>query len=62
MTCQKNYVVTKKIKLHTSPLREAEVVREGKFLGETPKWYLFEGFRVSKNTFVRAELLGGEQK
>jgi hypothetical protein len=61
MTFQKEYTVVKKIKLHTSPLRTAEVVQTGKFLGETPKTYVFEGFRVHKNNFVRADEIGGEQ-
>jgi hypothetical protein len=60
MTCKKDYVVTKKIKIHTSPLVEVEVVQTGKFVKETPKSYVFDSFRVSKDTFVKADDVGGD--
>ena len=46
------YCVTTKIKLHTSPLRELEYDRAGVFVKETPKYLIFDEFRVSKENIV----------
>lgn len=44
----KQYCVTKKIKLHTKPLFEVEVTRQGTFKKETKTYYIFDDFRVRK--------------
>lgn len=46
------YEVIKEIKLHTKPLRKAQVIQIGKYKGETEKTYLFEYFRVKKTNVV----------
>ena len=61
MTCNKNYKVTKKIKLHTKPLVEAEITNEGMFLKETENFYCFDGFRVNKETLVKVEECEAEE-
>ena len=42
------YTVTKKIKLHTKPIRTAMVVETGVFVKETPSSLVFKGFAVRK--------------
>lgn len=61
MTVHKRYKITKRIKLHKSPLYEAEVVKCGHFLKETPCSYIFDDFRVNKSTVVNIEELECEQ-
>ena len=55
MTKGKGYEVTKKIKLHTKPLREEEITKEGVFMKETAKSYIFDNFWVSKSTVIKTE-------
>lgn len=55
MKRNKKYLVTKKIKIHTSPLIEVEVVKQGRFLKETSKYYIFDSFRVQKQVVVKIE-------
>ena len=55
MTVSKPYKVTKKIKLHTNPLREEEIIKEGIFMKETAKTYIFDDFRVNKSTVIKIE-------
>ena len=55
MTTHNPYKVTKKIKLHTNPLREAEIIKEGVFMKETAKSYIFDDFRVNKSTVIKIE-------
>ena len=58
MTVGNPYKVTKKIKLHTNPLYDAEVVKTGKFERETTKWYIFDKFKVKKANVVKIEKAG----
>ncbi len=60
MTFNKLYRVTKRIKLHTSPLYEADVVQEGRFIKETSKYYVFDSFRVQKTTLMNVEEIKGK--
>jgi hypothetical protein len=53
----KLYRVTKRIKIHTKPLAEVNVVNIGKFLKETPKQIVFSGFRAKKENIVLIEKL-----
>lgn len=46
------YRVTVKIKLHTSPLRELEYLKEGMFVKETKSCFIFGDFRVRKENVV----------
>jgi hypothetical protein len=58
LTAHKPYKVTKKIKLHTKPLREELIVKTGVFVRETTKSYIFDGFRVAKSTVIGIEETG----
>ena len=49
------YKVTQKIKLHTQPPRVIVVEREGVFVKETEKSYIFKDFRVQKSTVIKIE-------
>lgn len=51
----KNYRVTKTIKLHTRPLRVANVVQYGKFVRETKLCLVFGGFKVRKSVITNIE-------
>lgn len=53
MTINKKYELIKRVKIHTSPLVEADVVMVGKFQKETKLSYIFDGFRVSKRCVTR---------
>ena len=55
----KPYRVTKKIKIHTKPLREVEVTQEGLFVKETHRELVFTGFRCRKDCIVKVEEFGG---
>ena len=55
MTVGKLYKITRKIKTHTNPLRNEEVTRQGVFNRETPKYYIFNGFRARKANVVSIE-------
>ena len=52
MQPNKMYTVTKKIKLHTSPVREVVVPQTGAFAKETDDFLVFRGFRVRKACVV----------
>jgi hypothetical protein len=60
MTINKLYRVTKRIKIHTSPLIEVEVVNEGVFKKETKEMYVFDTFRVRKSCLVMCEEIRGD--
>lgn len=57
MVSGKTYRVIKRVKIHTKPLVEADVVLTGRFLKETPKQFLFNGFRVFKDKIISIESL-----
>ena len=52
MTVGKEYEVTTKIKLHTKPLRVAQIKRAGRFVKETEKHYIFSNFRNRKENVI----------
>ena len=60
MTRGKEYEVTKRIKLHTKPLVEEEIVKTGLFLKETDKSFIFDDFKVSKSTVIKIEETDGD--
>ena len=49
------YRITKRVKIHTSPLVMADVVKEGVYMKETQKNYIFDTFRVSKDVVIKVE-------
>ena len=49
MTAGKKYKITKRIKIHTKPIRTVEIIQTGVFVKETEKYYVFNGFRVRKD-------------
>jgi hypothetical protein len=51
------YKVTKHIKLHTKPLREADVSITGRFIKETENYYYFDWFKVRKNNIVDTKIV-----
>lgn len=53
------YRIIKRVKIHTSPLVMADVVKEGVYVRETLKSYIFNTFRVSKSVVTKIEDLGG---
>ena len=55
MTVGNPYKVTKKIKIHTKPLREVEVIASGVFKKETSKLYVFDDFKVLKTNVTMIE-------
>lgn len=60
MTAGNPYKITKEIKLHTKPLRKTEIAKTGVFVRETPKFYIFDKFRVKKKNVKRLEGVGDE--
>lgn len=54
-TPNKTYTVTKKIKLHTKPLREVTFPLTGVFVKETAHSLIFRGFWVKKSVVVSIE-------
>ena len=52
MQPNKTYTVTKKIKIHTSPLVEVVIPQTGLFVKQTDSYYIFRGFKVRKNCVV----------
>ncbi len=58
MIPNKNYEIMKRIKVHTSPLREVDVVQVGRFVKETKKSYMFDNFRVKKELVIHIEETG----
>lgn len=57
MKIGETYKVTKHIKLHTKPLREADVSITGRFVKETESYYYFDWFRVEKNHIVNIRIV-----
>ena len=55
MQPNETYTVTKKIKLHTKPLKECVVSMTGVFVKETDKWLIFRGFKVKKSVIQNIE-------
>ena len=51
------YMLTIKIKLHTSPLKTLEYEREGKFVKESQSYFIFDGFRVRKANVINIHAL-----
>lgn len=62
MVANKKYKITKRIKIHTSPLFEVDVVQEGKFIKETAKYFVFDTFRVLKQVVISIEQIAGDNK
>lgn len=58
MTVNQKYEVIKRIKIHTSPLVEANVIQCGKFVKETDKNYIFDSFRVKKDLVTHISEVG----
>lgn len=46
------YLIVKRIKLHTKPLRMADITQTGRFVKETKTSYIFDGFNARKHTIV----------
>lgn len=59
MKSGKVYSVTKRIKIHTSPLAEVDVVKQGKFVKETSSCYIFDTFRVNKSNVISIDEMNG---
>ena len=55
MLSNKPYRITKEIKIHTKPLNKVQIIREGMFIKETSKSYVFDGFRVNKANVIKVE-------
>ena len=55
MTKNQEYKLTKRIKLHTSPLYTVEVTQQGLFIKETATSYIFDKFRVRKNNVAEIQ-------
>jgi phage-related protein len=55
MKVNNTYTVTKRIKLHTKPLVEGELVKTGKFLRETNTYYIFDTFKAIKTNIIKIE-------
>lgn len=51
----KMYTVTKKIKIHTKPLKVVIVPQTGLFVKQTESYLFFRGFRVRKDCVVQIE-------
>lgn len=52
MVVGKEYEVITQIKLHTKPLRIAQIKRAGRFVRETEKHYIFSNFRSRKENVI----------
>ena len=57
----KEYEVMKRIKIHTSPLRMADVVFCGTFMRETKEWLLFDSCRARESNIVSIREKGGAE-
>lgn len=55
MSSNKPYRITKEIKIHTKPLNKVQIIREGVFIKETSKSYVFDSFRVNKANVIKIE-------
>ena len=53
MVSGRKYIVTKRIKLHTKPLRTAVITEQGIFEKETATRYVFDNFSVNKSTVIK---------
>ena len=52
MQAGKIYKVTKRIKLHTKPLYEADITVIGRYVRENEKWYIFDTFKCKKDNVI----------
>lgn len=52
LRCGSTYLVTRKIKIHTTPLRTVTYDEVGRFVKETSHMYIFDTFRVKKSTII----------
>lgn len=52
MQSGKIYRITKRIKLHTKPLYEANVTVIGQCIRESEKCYIFDTFRCKKDNII----------
>jgi hypothetical protein len=55
MTKNQEYKITKRIKLHTSPLREIEISQQGRFVRETATNYIFDKFWTRKKNVIEIQ-------
>ena len=55
MIVGETYNVTKRIKIHTSPLVEVRITLQGAFVRESTAQYIFDSFRVRKENVERIE-------
>ena len=53
MIKNKRYEIIKRVKVHTSPLVEVNVINEGVFIKETKKCYIFDCFKVKKELVIQ---------
>ena len=58
MKVGKEYAVTKEIKLHTKPIRVAQIIRTGFFVKETETHFIFSDFRVRKANVISIQERG----
>lgn len=57
MTSRGKYQITKRIKLHTKPIRYADIPLVGTFKYDTDNWYCFDEFRVKKANVVEIKVI-----
>ena len=55
MVVGEEYRVTKKIKIHTSPLVEVQITLQGTLQKESEVYYIFDNFKVRKLNVVKIE-------
>ena len=53
MQAGKIYKVTKRIKLHTKPLYEADITLTGRYVLESQNFYIFDTFKVKKANVIK---------
>jgi len=53
MKAGKVYEITKRIKLHTKPLYEADIMLTGRYVRESQNWYIFDRFKVKKANVIK---------
>ena len=53
MQAGKIYKVTKRIKLHTKPLYEADIPLTGHYVRESQNFYIFDTFKVKKANVIK---------
>lgn len=49
----KIYRITKRIKLHTKPLYEADITLTGRYVRESQNFYIFDTFKVKKANVIK---------